>query len=151
MISVSRISPPGFAIVTPREPFTFHDLAEQGLKDAKEFGEAAVFGTPLLLDFRQINLLKFGADDFQRVLSIRCQANRTYRDVPCAMVAANETNFGMLRMYDAYVEARQLRKDDATFLTTDFDAAKIWISRAASQWHGTGSGSVDPGARVYEV
>lgn len=139
MISVVRISSPAYAIVTPSEPFAFQDLAERGVQDAKILGDAAVFGTPLLIDFRQVNLLRFSADDFQKVISRRYRADKMFRNVPCAFVAANETNFGMLRMYDAYAEARQLRKDEATFLTTDFDAAKIWISRAASHWHGTQS------------
>ena len=57
--------------------------------------------------------------------------------MPCALVAADETNFGMLRMYGAYMEARQLRTEASLLLTTDFDAAQEWISRkAASHWAG---------------
>ena len=133
MITITRFNPPGYMIVTPQEPFAFEDLVIRGIQDAAALGDEQVFGTPFLLDFRQINLLQFIADDFQKAISLRYRATHDFRNVPCALVASDESNFGMLRMYSTYMDIRQLRDDASVFLTTDFAVAHSWIERVAKE------------------
>lgn len=134
VIEISQKDVTGFLVVTAIEPFRFDELATQAENDAYAFGSEEVYGRPLLLDFRSVDLLRFGAVDFHRVLDRRLAFDRGHRVVPCAMVAADEANFGMLRMYTSLAETRGLRDDFSTFMTMDFDAARVWIARASKRY-----------------
>ncbi|MEL7115005.1 MAG: hypothetical protein AAGP08_05325 [Pseudomonadota bacterium] len=128
MIIVDRNTPPGFTLVRAFEPFSFDELLERAAEDISELGPAPVLGRPFLLDFREIDLMRFDAEDFKRLMSQRMRMSELYGDTPCAMVAKTEGGFGMLRMYEAYAEMAGLRGEGLVLITVDYDEAVGWIS-----------------------
>lgn len=141
MVTIERIDPPGFIEIKTFEPFQLQDLLDRAQADLQHYAPSEVFEQPFLLDFRAIDLLRFEASDFRRLINRRVRVGGSALDVPCAFVAASDASFGMLRMYGSYAEIGGLRDSDATYMTTDYGDARTWIEDAASSFHsarGTG-------------
>ena len=109
------------------DPFRMADLLDDAVKRSAQTGSDAHLTRPLLLDLRQINLMKFEVQEFTRLIWERTKFRGTITEVPTAFVAQDEDSYGMLRLYGAHAEYGGLRSTENFFATHDMRVATSWI------------------------
>lgn len=121
----------GIVVIRVIEPFHLEELLEGAKQAAEDVGLKAVFGNPVLLDFRKASLHTYTADDFRRTFRKRMKFTSQHTEVPYAMVASSDVDFGMLRMYGAYAEIAGLRSAENSLVTKSYDDAIAWVRAKA--------------------
>ena len=115
------------AYVKAYEPFSFPQLAEVALKRSPEEWPDPQLSCPRLFDFRDVDLMGRRTPEIRRTLREHNKMDHLPRDVPAAMVARDESAYGVLRMYSAYAEIEGVRTADNSFCTTDLEEAIEWL------------------------
>jgi len=121
----------GIVVIRAIEPFRLEELLEGAKQAAEDAGLKAVFGNPVLLDFRKASLHDYTADDFRRIFRQRMEFTSQHTEVPYAMVAGSDVDFGMLRMYGAYAEIAGLRSAENSLVTKSYNDAIVWVRAKA--------------------
>lgn len=109
------------------EPFKFDSLVDSAKEQARNGSLDEAFGQPILMDFRSVRLVDCSSDDFRRDVRRRVELAKEFSDVPCALVAGSDADFGMLRMYATYAEIGGAHSTDSIFVTCSIDEAIAWL------------------------
>ena len=114
-------------VVRGEEPFELNDLfqlAQDRMDNAKVPDD---LNLPLLLDLRDVDLLRFESGEVQRLMRMRAGMGKANLNNPCAYVGRDERAFGMLRMMSAYAEINSVRQDQNQFVTQNMMEAVKWL------------------------
>lgn len=132
MIDAEYCTVCGILWVRAGEPFALDELLDGAREEAVAAGISKALGNPVLLDFRSVSLVKFSAEDFRRVIRKRLDFSQEHTEVPYALIASSDADFGMLRMYATYAEIAGLRSAQNTYVTRNFVEGMQWL-RSKSQ------------------
>jgi hypothetical protein len=127
MIKVDRCQKCGILWIRAVEPFSLDELMDGARQSIEDADVERTFGQPVLLDFQSVTLLRYTAEDFKRAVRRRLEYTKEHKEVPYALVARSDADYGMLRMYTTYVEIAGLRSLENSFVTTDRAEAVRWL------------------------
>jgi hypothetical protein len=117
----------GLNHVCATEPFVPDDLYRRAVEDIENDAPPSILSAPMVLDLRQVDLLRFKLEDFRRLIQRRQALKGKVPGGPCAFLAGSTGSYGMLRMYTILGELSGLRKEEMTIVTTDVAEAVRWI------------------------
>ena len=119
--------------VKASEPFELNDLFELARSRMGPENAHPDLANPLLLDLRDVELLRSSSDEIRALVRKRASFGAEYSNNPAAFLAKDEGSYGMLRMFTAYSEVWGLRTDQNTLITLDLTEAASWlISRSGA-------------------